>query len=316
MQDFLTIQYLTIHFLNILLFMNNKLMGTGIALVTPFDKNGFIDFPALTALIEHCINGGVDFLVTLGTTGENVVLSETEQNEIIAHTLLVNKGRLPIVLGAGSNNTAALVQKLKTLNTNGLAAILSVTPYYNRPTQEGLFQHYTALAAVSPLPIILYNVPTRTGVNLTAATTLRLAHSNPIFIAVKEASGNISQAMEIIKNRPTHFAVLSGDDNMTLPILACGGDGVISVMGQLYPAQFSKMVSQARFGSIHTAQKLHYLLMHCTDLLFKEGNPAGIKAALAQLGICQEWVRLPLVAATEELKKLLADEISKIDKLS
>ncbi len=290
-------------------------MGTGIALITPFDANGRIDLPALTALIEHCVAGGVDFLVTLGTTGENVALSETEQNEVVAHTLQINEGRLPIVLGLGGNNTNALVQKLKTLNTNGLAAILSVTPYYNRPSQEGLFQHYSALGAVSPLPIILYNVPTRTGVNMTAATTLRLAHSNPIFAAVKEASGNINQAMEIIQHRPAHFAVLSGDDNLTLPMIACGGDGVISVVGQLYPREFSQMVGYALAHELKNAQKLHYLLIHCTDLLFKEGNPAGVKAALAHLKICGDTVRLPLLGASAELKKLIAAEMGKIETL-
>ncbi len=292
--------------------INNKLTGTGIALVTPFDKNYAVDFPALSRLVEHCIAGGVDFLVALGTTAENVVLSESEQTAVLNHIISVNNNRLPVVLGLGGNNTTALVEKLKKLDTKGLSAILSVTPYYNRPSQEGLFQHYSALAAASPLPIILYNVPTRTGVNMTAETTLRLAHSNPIFIAVKEASGSISQAMEIINNRPAHFAVLSGDDNLTLPIVTCGGEGVISVVGQLYPAEFSQMVREARAGDLKTAQKLHYKLMHCTDLLFKEGNPVGVKAALAHLGICGETVRLPLVAASASLKNLLLSEMEKI----
>lgn len=292
--------------------INNKLTGTGIALVTPFDKQGQVDFPALSRLVEHCITGGVDFLVALGTTAENVVLSESEQTAVLNHIISVNNNRLPVVLGLGGNNTTALVEKLKKLDTKGLSAILSVTPYYNRPSQEGLFQHYSALAAASPLPIILYNVPTRTGVNMTAETTLRLAHSNPIFIAVKEASGSISQAMEIINNRPAHFAVLSGDDNLTLPIVTCGGEGVISVVGQLYPTEFSQMVREARGGDLKTAQKLHYKLMHCTDLLFKEGNPVGVKAALAHLGICGETVRLPLVAASAALKNLLLSEMEKI----
>ncbi len=292
--------------------MKTSFKGTGIALVTPFQADGSVDYEGLARVIEHCIEGGVEYLVSLGTTGESVVLTEAEQNRVLDFTIATARQRVKIVAGMGGNNTAEVVAKMHKRNFDGIDAILSVSPYYNKPTQEGIFQHYLELAKHAPRPIIIYNVPGRTGSNVKAETTLRLAHASDKFVAVKEASGDIRQVMEIIQKRPAGFEVLSGDDNLTLPILACGGDGVISVVGQAYPREFSDMVRAGLRGDNEQARELHYLLMQFTDMLFMEGNPAGIKAALQLLHVCEQHLRLPLVPVSSKLYHDLQQEIQRI----
>lgn len=285
--------------------------GTGVALVTPF-KNGVVDFEGLGRLIEYNIEGGVEFLVTMGTTGESATLTKKEKTAVMDFTIQKAAGRVGIVAGFGGNNTAEVIEQMKAYHFEGVNAILSVSPAYNKPTQEGIFQHFMALAAVAPRPIILYNVPGRTSSNMTAETTLRLAKSSDKFIAVKEASGNLAQCMEIIYGRPEGFLILSGDDNLTLPLLACGGDGVISVVGNAYPREFSDMTRAGLAGDFKTARELHYRLMHLVDLLFVEGNPGGIKANLEILDICTAELRLPLAPISEKTYKALQAAAEKI----
>jgi len=277
----------------------NKFIGTGVAIVTPFKKDKSVDYNALEKLVNHLINNGIDYLVVQGTTGESVTLSKTEKAEILAFVIKVNNGRLPIVLGIGANCTATVVDALKTTNLNGVDAILSVSPYYNKPTQEGIYQHYKAVSEASKLPIILYNVPGRTSSNITAETTLRLANDFENIIAVKEASGSLEQCMEIINNKPDGFLVISGDDALTLSFIASGGNGVISVIANAFPKGFSDMVSSALKHDMINAQKLHYKYFEMIHYLFVEGNPAGVKAALNVLNITGIDVRLPLVDVSE-----------------
>ena len=289
----------------------NTFKGTGVALVTPF-RNGNVDYDGLERLIEYNIEGGVEFLVTMGTTGESVTLTKKEKNEVMDFTIRKAAGRVGIVAGFGGNNTAETIEQIQAYHFDGVDAILSVSPAYNKPTQEGIFQHFMAIAEVAPRPIILYNVPGRTSSNMEAATTLRLAKASNKFIAVKEASGNLRQCMEIIYGRPEGFLVLSGDDNITLPLIACGGDGVISVVGNAYPREFSDMTRAALAGDYKTAQELHYRLLHLVDLLFVEGNPGGVKANLEILGICDAAVRLPLVPVSENTYNALREAAEKI----
>lgn len=279
--------------------------GTGVAIVTPFTTKGDIDFPALTKLVEHLIKGRVEYIVVLGTTGETATLSKEEKQQVIAHIIKATKKRIPLVLGVGGNNTAELVMQLKKDDLSGFDAILSVSPYYNKPSQEGIYQHYKAIAKASPLPIILYNVPGRTASNITAETTLRLANEFKNIIAIKEASGNIEQCMKIIKYRPDNFLIISGDDNLTLPLIASGADGVISVVANAYPKDFSDMVRFALVHDLKNAQKLHYKLMEITDQLFADGNPGGVKVVLAKKKITQPTVRLPLVEPNDTVKAKL-----------
>ena len=294
--------------------MQQRFRGTGVALVTPFEKSGKIDWADLEKLIEHVIAGGVEFLVSLGTTGESVTLSEEEQREVIDFTIKVNRGRLPLVVGVfGGNNTAAMVEKIKSFNFDGIDALLSSSPAYNRPGQEGIFLHYMALAEVSPLPIIIYNVPSRTGSNINAETTLRLANASEKFLGVKEASNDLYQVMRIIKGKPKDFLVLSGDDFMTLPLIACGGDGVISVIGNTLPRPFSDMTRAALRQDMPTAQKLNMKLLEFYRLLFTEGNPVGVKSALEQQNICGRDVRLPLTPMSEQGVHLIMAELEKLD---
>lgn len=288
----------------------SRFSGTGIALITPFKKDLSVDFESLERLVEHCIAGGVDYLVVMGTTGENPTISEDEQNEILAFVQKVNRGRKPIVFGIGGNNTAGLLKKISNTNFEGVDAILSASPYYNKPTQTGIYHHYKTLAEASPVPIILYNVPGRTSSNLSSDTTLQLAHDFDNIIAIKEASGNLEQVMEIIEGRPEGFLVISGDDNLTLPIIALGGDGVISVSGQGFPEVFTAMVNASLAGDMATARENHYRLFEITKMLFAEGNPGGIKAALKVKGICQEYMRQPLWPIGDELREAIANEIS------
>jgi 4-hydroxy-tetrahydrodipicolinate synthase len=288
-----------------------NLRGTGVALVTPF-KNNQVDYAGLERLIEHNIKGGVEFLVTMGTTGESVTLTKKEKIEVMDFTIRRAAGRAGIVAGFGGYNTAEVIEQMQSYHFEGVDAILSVSPAYNKPTQEGIFRHYMALADVTPRPIILYNVPGRTGSNMSAETTLRLANASDKFIAVKEASGNMRQCMEIIYGRPDGFIVLSGDDNITLPLIACGAEGVISVVGNAYPREFSDMTRAALAGDYETAKKLHYKLLHLIDLLFVEGNPGGIKANLEILGICSSEVRLPLAPISDNTFEALKKAAEKL----
>ena len=289
----------------------NKFRGTGVALVTPFDKDHNVDFNGLEKLVNHCVNGGVEYLVVMGTTAENATLTSAEKLEVLKHVQKVNNGRKPIVYGIGGNNTAALVETIKQTDFNGIDAILSVSPYYNKPTQEGIYQHFKTISEASPVPIILYNVPGRTSSNMSSATTLRLAKDFDNIIAIKEASGNLEQVMEIINARPEGFLVISGDDNITLPMIASGGDGVISVSGQGFPEVFTQMVRDALAGDFEKARVGHYKVFEVTKMLFAEGNPGGIKAALAHKGICEEYMRQPLWKISDGLRADIKKEIDK-----
>lgn len=292
--------------------LQKRCRGTGVALVTPF-KNGHIDWEDLERIIEHVLAGGVEYLVSLGTTGEAVTLSEAEQREILDFTIKINRGRVPLVAGVfGSNHTAELVEKVKAFNFDGIDAILSSSPAYSRPGQEGIFQHYMALAEVSPRPIIIYNVPARTGSNVNAETIVRLANADGRFLGVKEASGDIFQVMKIIKGAHPDFLVLSGDDVIALPLIATGGDGVISVVANAVPRPFTDMVRAALRYDMPTAQQANMRLLELYRLLFIEGNPVGVKAALELQGLCSREVRLPLVPMTEQGVHLLMGELEKV----
>ena len=288
-----------------------KFRGTGVALITPFDKEENIDFSAIERLVNHCIDGGVDYLVVMGTTGENATLTPGEKLEVLKYVQKVNKGRKPIVYGIGGNNTRALAQSIKETDFEGVDAILSVSPYYNKPSQEGIYQHYKKLSEVSPVPIILYNVPGRTGSNISADTVLRMARDFDNIIGVKEASGDMEQVMKIIDQRPEGFLVISGEDNLTLAIIACGGDGVISVSGQGFPKIFSGMVRKALGNDYENARNLHYKLFEITKMLFAEGNPGGIKAVLKMKGVTEEYIRQPLWLISTELRQKIKTEMDK-----
>ena len=278
----------------------NKIKGTGIALITPFNEDFSIDFQSLEKLINYTIDGGVDFFVIIGTTGESVVLSKLERREIVDFCKKINNGRLPIVLGIGSNNTFALVEEIRSTDFEGIDAVLSVSPYYNKPAQEGIYLHYKLIAEACPLPIILYNVPGRTASNISADTTLSLANDFENIVAIKEASGDLDQIEKILQNRPKNFLVLSGDDNLTSKMIAMGGDGVIAVIGQSHPKDFSAMVRAGLEGDIEKANQLHEKLSPIYEPLYKDGNPAGIKATLNIMGICKNILRPPLVGVTDE----------------
>jgi len=286
--------------------------GTGVALVTPFKSDGSVDYNGLANLVEHCINGGVEYLVVLGTTGESATLNKNEKKEVLNKVVAVNNGRLPIVLGIGGNNTMEVVANIQQADLSKIYAILSVSPFYNKPTQEGIYQHYKVVAEASPLPIILYNVPGRTASNIAASTTLRLAKDFKNIIAIKEASGDMEQIMEIINNKPEGFEVISGDDNLTFPMIALGAKGVISVSGQGIPSVFSQMVRDALANKVEEARMGHYALFTFTKMLFAEGNPGGIKAALKIQGVCEDHLRLPLWKISTDLRMKIEDEIKKI----
>jgi 4-hydroxy-tetrahydrodipicolinate synthase len=281
--------------------MKKELIGTGVAIVTPFLPNGNVDFNGLENLVERLITNGIDYIVVLGTTGETATLTLSEKQEVIACIKAKNSGRVPLVIGIGGNNTAELVKQLEQFNDNAFTAVLSVSPYYNKPSQNGIIQHYSLLAKASALPIILYNVPGRTGSNLSANTTLHLAHEVPNICGIKEASGNMEQIMQIIKSKPDDFLVISGDDNLTLPIIAAGGSGVISVTANAFTADYTKMVNLCLAGNFEDARKLHYKLTSLTDLFFADGNPGGVKAALKLLDVCGDTVRLPLININEHI---------------
>lgn len=287
--------------------------GLGVAMVTPFTSDGKVDFASLKKLTEHLIKGGADYLVVQGTTGESVTLNEEEKRRVLDYILEVNDKRKPVVLGLGGNNTAEVCKALADLDVSGLSGILSVSPYYNKPTQEGIFQHYKAVSDSSKLPVILYNVPGRTGSNMKAETTLRIAEACPNVTGVKEASGDLFQMEEIIQHRRDNFYVISGDDGLTLPALALGADGVISVVGNAFPSEFGRMVHQMLFGSVLNAREEHYRLRKLIELLFVEGNPGGIKEVLEHLGICKRHMRLPLVPVSAETRERLYRALAEED---
>jgi len=287
--------------------------GVGVALITPFHNDGSIDFNGLERLLEHCIKGGVDYFVVNGTTAENPTLSKKERYAVLDFVLEKNANRLPVIFGIGGNNTMAVAQEISAFNVEGVSALLSASPYYNKPTQEGIFQHYKALSEASSLPIILYNVPGRTSSNISAETTLRLAADCENIVAIKEASGNLDQITELVLGRPEDFKVISGDDNLTFTMLGLGCDGVISVSGQGVPEVFCKVYDEAVQGNWSASKEAHLSLFNLTNLLFAEGNPAGIKAVLEIRRICSDHLRLPLVPATSRLKASIKAELDRLD---
>ncbi len=292
--------------------MQQPFSGTGVALVTPF-RNGSVDFPALKRIIEYTIEGGVDYLVSLGSTGEAITLSTEERRAVVDFTIEVNKGRLPLVVGMfGHNNTKQLIQRFKEFNFTGVDAVLSSSPPYNKPTQEGIYQHYISVAKYSPVPIIIYNVPGRTSSNVLPETIVQLAKADPKFIAVKEASGDIVQTSHIIKNAPDNFLILSGDDPTALACIACGGHGLISVIGNTLPYHISTMIRSALNNDFAKATQLHLQLLDMHHWLYLEGNPAGVKAALELQGLCTREVRLPLTPLSEKYIAPLRQELNSI----
>lgn len=292
--------------------IQQMIKGVGVALITPFN-NYAVDYPALERMIEHVINGGVDYIVALGSTAETATLSPAEQQEVLRFIVTKTNNRVPIVVGMGGNNTQALVNNLRTYDLSGTVAILSVVPYYNKPSQEGIYRHYMAVAEASPVPVILYNVPGRTGVNMTAATTLRLAHASDNIVAVKEASGSIEQMQEIIDGKPENFLVISGDDGITVELVKRGGMGVISVAANAFPERFCKCIHDAMEGNFAEAENAMEQFNEPIALLFKEGNPTGVKTMTAVMGITRDEVRLPLVEGTESLCGAIKNAVEKYD---
>ena len=290
----------------------NQFVGTGVALVTPFKKDKSVDFAALERIVNYNIDGGVEYLVVLGTTGESVVLTNDEKTQVIACITKVNNKRLPMVLGVGGNNTADVVSQLKTTDLSDFEAVLSVSPYYNKPSQEGIYQHFKAVAEASPKPVILYNVPGRTASNMLPETIVRLANDFENVIAVKEAAGDLVQAMKIIQTAPKDFLVISGDDMIALPMTLAGGSGVISVIGEGLPKEFSEMIRLGLVGKAKEAYTLHYKVADSIDYIFEEGNPVGIKALFQKLGLCELDVRLPLIEASEVLQGKINSFIDKL----
>lgn len=289
---------------------NSKFRGLGVALVTPFDQKGAIDFDALAGIVDHVIEGGVDYLVTLGTTSETPTLSHPERAVVAAFIRDRCAGRVPVVVGMGGNDTAKLVREIEAFDFTGFSAVLSVVPYYNKPTQEGMFRHFRAVAEASPLPVILYNIPGRTGANLAAETTIRIAREVPNVIGIKEASGNIAQIEAIVKGAPEGFLVISGDDAMVLPLVSIGGHGVISVLANVLPREFARMVHTALDEGVARAKGLEEDFSEICPLLFTEGSPTGIKTALSVRGLCRPTMRLPLVEGTPALREAMTKALS------
>jgi 4-hydroxy-tetrahydrodipicolinate synthase len=287
----------------------DKFKGTGVAMVTPFNEDESIDFLSLEKIINHLIEGGVNYLVALGTTGESATLDKNERRQLLKTVVEITNGRVPLVAGLGGNNTSELLSKLKSDELDGFDALLSVTPYYNKPNQEGLYRHYSALLSQSHLPVILYNVPGRTGVNMLPATTLKLANEFKNIIGIKEASGNMEQIMYLIKHRPENFLIISGDDNLTFPLMASGADGVISVAAHLFPHLFSSMVNLSATGEIVKAREIHYRHLDLTNLLFADGSPGGVKQALAQMELCKPIVRLPLSIPNDNVIQQIKESV-------
>ncbi len=279
----------------------NSLIGTGVALVTPFKKDFSVDVEALTRIVNYQIDNGINYLVVLGTTAENATLTQEEKELVIQTVISANKNRLPLVLGVGGNNTQKILEELQSRDFSNFVAILSVSPYYNKPTQEGIYQHFKAIATISPVPVIVYNVPGRTGSNMLPSTVLRLANDFKNIIGIKEAAGDLVQAMSIIKDKPNNFLVISGDDMIALPMVLAGGSGVISVIGQGFPKQFSELIQLGLNNKVKDAFKLHYQLADSIDMIFEQGNPGGIKEVLKSLGISDNFLRLPLVNVNSDL---------------
>lgn len=294
----------------------NKFQGTGVALVTPFNTDGSVDYNGLKSLINYLIDGGIDYLVSLGTTGETATMTKEEKKKVWAYTAEINNNRIPLVAGIGGNNTLAVAEDIKSFDITGYSAILSVSPYYNKPTQEGIYQHYKYLAELSPLDLILYNVPGRTASNMSAETICRLANDFDNIIGIKDACGNFEQFNQILRDKPADFILISGDDPITLPMMAMGAAGIISVVGNALPKQISDMVNNCLSGDFKAALPAHLNLLEITRLAFAEGNPAGVKAALKHLGVCDDMVRLPLVKASTGLTQAIIKEIEKITQLA
>ena len=293
-----------------------SLIGTGVALATPFRKDFSIDTEALIRIVNFSIDGGVEYLVAMGTTAENATMSQDEKEFVIQTIVDTNNGRLPLVLGVGGNNTMEVVEELKNRDLSPFEAILSICPYYNKPTQEGIYQHFKAISEASSIPVILYNVPSRTGSNMLPSTVMRLANDFKNIIAIKEAAGDMVQAMQLLKNKPKDFLVLSGDDMIALPMVLAGGSGVISVIGQGFPKEFSEMIRLGLNRKVDDAFKTHYLLSDSIDMIFEQGNPAGIKQVFHSLGIAENTVRLPLVKVDDSLVSRIDQFVNKMDKLA
>ena len=293
-----------------------SLIGTGVALATPFRKDFSIDTEALIRIVNFSIDGGVEYLVAMGTTAENATMSQDEKEFVIQTIVDTNNGRLPLVLGVGGNNTMEVVEELKNRDLSPFAAILSISPYYNKPTQEGIYQHFKAVSEASSIPVILYNVPSRTGSNMLPSTVMRLANDFKNIIAIKEAAGDMVQAMQLLKNKPKDFLVLSGDDMIALPMVLAGGSGVISVIGQGFPKEFSEMIRLGLNRKVDDAFKTHYLLSDSIDMIFEQGNPAGIKQVFHSLGIAENTVRLPLVKVDDSLASRIDQFVNKMNKLA
>ncbi|WP_159024171.1 4-hydroxy-tetrahydrodipicolinate synthase [Formosa sp. L2A11] len=283
--------------------MNSKLIGTGVALVTPFKADLSVDHDALTRIVNFNIENGTNYLVIMGTTGESATVTKAEKEAIIKTIAKANNGRVPLVLGIGGNNTAVVIEEIKATDLSIFDAVLSVSPYYSKPTQEGVYQHFKAISEACPISIILYNVPGRTASNMLPETTIRLANDFKNIVAVKEAGNNIGQYLKLLKDKPEDFLVISGDDDLALGVILAGGAGVISVIGQAVPAQFSKMIQLGLEGKAKEAYDIHYKLMDVVGYIFEENNPSGIKAVYEALGLCRADVRLPLVEATSGLKE-------------
>ena len=288
--------------------MKNIFKGTGIALITPFNEDKSVDFVALERIVNHVISGGADFLVALGTTSEAPTLTAEEKKQVVGTILKANAKRLPVLLGMGGNNTQAVIDAIKAQDFTGIDGILSVVPYYNKPNQRGMKAHFTAIADASPVPVILYNVPGRVGVNLQATTCVELAQ-HPNIVAVKEASGNLQQIMEILRDKPDDFDVISGDDGITQPLMALGATGVISVAANAYIKPFAKMMNAMKDGQFEMALKLHYAMLRMNQLIFTDGNPAGIKCLMSHMGLCKNVLRLPLVTVNEKVEADIVEEL-------
>ncbi|MCE5347425.1 MAG: 4-hydroxy-tetrahydrodipicolinate synthase [Bacteroidales bacterium] len=291
-----------------------KFKGTGVAIVTPFKNDSSIDFAGLGNIINHVISGGVNYIVAMGTTGESATLTKDEKKAVVSYVVETVNNRVPVVIGIGGNNTQDVINTIRYANFTGVDGILSVAPYYNKPNQRGLFQHFKAIATCSPVPVIIYNVPGRTCSNISSDTCLELAHECENIVAVKEASGDLTQIMKIIKGKPENFIVISGDDMMTIPIVAAGGSGVISVLANAFPAQCSDLVNHLQKGNYKSARELHFRFIEMIELLFIEGNPAGIKAILNSMNLCQNYLRLPLVPVSRPIYTRIQKAVEELNK--
>ena len=293
-----------------------SLIGTGVALATPFKNDFSVDVEALTRIVNFSIDGGVEYLVIMGTTAENATMTKEEKELVISTIVGANKGTLPLVLGVGGNNTKEVVEELKTRDMSPYVAILSISPYYNKPSQEGIYQHFKAVSEASPIPVILYNVPSRTGVNMQPKTVMRLANDFQNIVAIKEAAGDMIQAMQLLKDKPKDFLVLSGDDMIALPMVLAGGSGVISVIAQGFPKEFSEMMRLGLNRKVDDAFQLQYLFSDCIDMIFEQGNPSGIKQVFQSLGLANNTVRLPLVSVDQSLADRIDQFVDKMNKLA